>query len=97
MLFLHRYAIEIGWPVPLLKRVMSSADIAEAMAFNRLEPFNSFKDDYRHSVLCWLIARVNGSKTAKVEDFMPCYRGDKKQSNRIDQQIREAFKIGNIG
>jgi len=76
---------------------MSSADIAEAMAFNRLEPFNSFKDDYRHSVLCWLIARVNGSKTAKVEDFMPCYRGDKKQSNRIDQQIREAFKIGNIG
>lgn len=82
--------------MPLLKRIMSSEDIAEAMAYSRIDPMESYKQDYRHAVLCWLIAAVNGNKKSKVVDFIPRY-GENKIRNKLVDDIKEAFKIGDTG
>ena len=96
MLFLHRYAIAIGWPVPILKKVMSSRDISEAMAYERIEPFGELRADYRNAMLCSLIASSNGMKNVKIDDFMPKFNGRKKQTeSEISKKVKEVFKFGN--
>lgn len=93
---MHRYALEIGWPVPLLKKLMSSRDIAEAMAFERLQPLSETRADYRHAILCSVIASSSGAKKVKLEDFIPKFNEDRKESALV-RDIKEAFKIGNAG
>ncbi len=95
-MFLHRYALAIGWPVPVLRKIMTSADIAEAMAFESLEPFGEYRDDLRSALIASTIANCNrgrGSKPYSLSDFM--LRFGNTESKTVEDEIREAFGIGN--
>ena len=95
-MFLHRYALAIGWPVPLLKKIMSSRDIAEAMAFDRLHPFGDYREDVRSAIVASTIANCHRSSKTKpfsVSDFMPKF-SDKKDKKTLNDKIREVFGIG---
>lgn len=90
-MFLHRYALMIGWPVPLLKQVMSSRDITEAMAYQTIDPHDQTRADFRAGIIASTIANVNrgkGSKQYNAYDFMPQY--GKKRDN-ISSKLREFF------
>lgn len=97
-MFLHRYALAIGWPVPLLEKIMSSRDIAEAMAYDRIAPFGPERSDLRSGIIASVIANANrgkGGKPFTPQDFMPKFGKSKKKT--LTDQICEVFKIGNPG
>jgi hypothetical protein len=57
----------------LLDRV-SSAELTEWLAFDRVEPIGAWRTDYNMAMLCALFANANrkkGSKPFKTVDFMP--------------------------
>ncbi len=94
-MFLHRYALAIGWPVPVLRKIMTSADIAEAMAFERMEPIGEYREDLRAALIASTIANCNRSSKSKpftLSDFMLEF-GEKKEKT-IDDDIKEIFGIG---
>jgi len=87
----------IGWPVPLLKKIMSIQDIREAMAYQKIEPWGEWKDDYRAGMLASTYANVHiGSrkKMFKPSDFIPDWSGNRKKPTLVDQ-IKEVFSFGN--
>lgn len=92
-MFLHKYALAIGWPVPLLKKIMSTKDIAEAMAYERIQPFGDERADYRSAIVAYTVAKYNGSKNAKISDFIPIF--GKKKREDLSEKIKEVFGIGN--
>lgn len=95
-MFLHKYALAIGWPVPLLEKIMSSRDISEAMAYDKLNPFGESRSDLRAGIIASVIANANkgkGAKTFTPQDFMPKFGPEKKKS--LKHQIMEAFNFGN--
>lgn len=98
-LFLHKYALAIGWPVPLLEQILTGRDIAEAMAYDKIEPYGDRRADFRNGILASLIANVNRPKNGKVfapVDFMPEFgKKETPQDNAVVQQIKEIFKNGN--
>lgn len=62
---------------------MSSKDIAEAMAYDRINPFGKERDDLRSGIIASVIANVNRSsktKAFKPGDFMPDFSQKKKES-----------------
>lgn len=94
-MFLHRYALAVGWPVPMLKKVMSSADIAEAMAFERIEPFGEYRDDMRAALIASTIANCHRSPKGKsftLSDFMLDFSEQKPRT--VDDEILEVFGLG---
>lgn len=79
----------------MLKKVMSSADIAEAMAFERLEPFGEYRDDMRAALIASTIANCNRapkSKSFGISDFMLDFSEQKPRT--IDDDILEVFGLG---
>jgi hypothetical protein len=98
-MFLHRYALAVGWPVPLLKRIMTSRDISEAMAYERLQPIGEARADFRAGIIASVIANINrkqGAKPFTPSDFMPEFGAKKrKQSSVLVEKIKEVFKVGN--
>lgn len=53
---------------------MSSAELTEWLAFDRVEPIGAWRTDYNMAMLCALFANANrkkGSKPFKTVDFMP--------------------------
>jgi len=79
----------------MLKKVMSSADIAEAMAFERLEPFGEYRDDMRAALIASTIANCNRSPKSKpfsLADFMLDFR--EKKARTVDDDILEVFGLG---
>jgi len=90
--------VVIGWPVPLLEKIMTSRDIAEAMAYNRLAPFGEKRADLRAGIIASVIANSNASsksKTFKPQDFMPDFSGKPKKKKSMKAQILEALNFGN--
>lgn len=75
---------------------MSSKDIAEAMAYDQINPFGEERADLRAGVISSVIANVNrkaGSKSFTPQDFMPNF--EPKPERTINDEILEAFNIGN--
>ena len=82
-MFLHRYAIAVGVPVPILAKIMSSSDITEAMAFERIHPFGEDRADIRCGIITSTIANINrksGSRPYKIHDFIPKFEKPKPKS-----------------
>lgn len=99
-LFLIKYSLEIGWPVPLLEKYLSSSDLAELMAYDRIEPFGPRRDDLRAGIIASVIANANRSpngKAFKPSDFMANFEGNTSTESDLDQQIKEAFNNGDFG
>lgn len=92
---MHEYALLIGWPVPILKKVMSSADITEAMAYLSKNPHGEHRADLRAGIIASVIANVNRNKNTKAykpEDFMPDFTGRRQKT--LKDKIKEVFGIG---
>lgn len=79
---------------------MSSYDIAEAMAYDRLDPCGEERADLRAGIICSIIANVNRGKNTEAftpSDFMPDFSKsveeieEEKQNNWIEK-IKKAFK-----
>jgi hypothetical protein len=82
----------IGWPVPILKQVMSSKDIVEAMAYQRINPHSQSRFDLRSAIVASTIANINrgkGTRPYKPSDFMPDYSG--KKQNKVAEQLKAIF------
>jgi hypothetical protein len=93
---LHKYALKIGWPVPVLSRIMSSSDITEAMAYYSIEPFGEWREDYRAALICSVLANIHsGSRSKKFgpKDFMPEF-GKVQEDKQLISDIKEALSIG---
>jgi len=57
---------------------MDSRELAEWMAYYRIEPFGENRADYRAGVISSVLANINkkkGSKAFKPEDFVPQFDG----------------------
>lgn len=95
---MHQYALAIGWPVPLLEKILSSSDIAEAMAYDRIDPFGNKRSDLQAGIVASVIANANRPKHGKAftpQDFIA--RFDKaEKTNEVQTQILEALHIGDI-
>lgn len=73
---------------------MSSRDISEAMAYERLQPFGDSREDYRAAMICHTMVSAQGLKKQgggkfSISDFMPNF-GAKEKS--ITDSVKEVFK-----
>ena len=77
-----------------LSRSLSSAELAEWMAFDRLEPIGGPAADFRTGILASTVANVARGKRGKAfspVDFMPALKREKKlawENIGLDQQAR---------
>lgn len=55
---------------------LSSLELAEWMAYDKLEPFGELRDDYRAALICHTLYQINASKDSpklNLEDFLIRY------------------------
>ena len=101
MRFLHRYAIEIGLPVPVLKKMMTAGDIAQAMAYERVEPFGRYRLDYWFKYVLLVLCSKDRSRTARklsFSDFDPPWEREiKKGPETLSDQVRKVFGVSKRG
>lgn len=73
---------------------MSSSDIAEAMAYERIEPFGDHRDDMRAALIASTIANCHRGKGKAfgISDFMLDFSG--KKDNSLEDDILEVFGLG---
>jgi hypothetical protein len=72
--FYFRLALALGCTVHELLERVSSAELTEWLAFDRVEPIGAWRGDYNFAMLAALYANANrkkGSKPFKTVDFMP--------------------------
>ena len=73
--FYFRLALALGRPVGEMLSTMSSHELAEWMAFERVEgPVGEMRDDLRTGIMASTVANVNrkrGSRPFTPADFMP--------------------------
>lgn len=92
--FLFRLALALGRTVDELSRSLSSLELAEWMAFDRLEPIGGPGADFRAGIVASTVANVARGKRGKAfspADFMPAHRREKKlawENIGLDQQAR---------
>ena len=89
---MFRLALALGRTVQELGDSLSSAELAEWVAFWSIEPFG---DLWRQTgSICCTTALVNGNKFSKPEDFMPSARKQTQSPEEMQQELRKipAFK-----
>lgn len=74
-----RWALAIGRTRAELERSVTSAEVAEMLAFERLEPFGSLHDEQMHGQVCATVANVQRDSKRKrtpfvASDFMASLR-----------------------
>jgi hypothetical protein len=78
MRFILRWALQVRKTPRELLASVTSEDITEMMAFERMEPFGALADEFRLGTIAATIANVQRSKESdpiyKAEDFMPALR-----------------------
>jgi hypothetical protein len=89
--------LELGiWDVHGLMRDMSSLQLSEWMAYERLDPFGQYREDYRAGIIAATIANANRSKKSKPftpEQFIPTFESETEGESEIDViNAREAVK-----
>ena len=72
---------------------MSSRDISEAMAYERLQPFGDARADYRAATVAHTVAisqgmKAEGGRRLEVSDFMPRF-GEKPKT--MGDKVKEVF------
>jgi len=74
---------------------MSSRDISEAMAYDRIQPFGDYRQDLGYAMVASTIAnchRSSNSKPFKLSDFVLNF--DEVKEKNLNDQIKEAFNFG---
>ena len=72
---------------------IDSAEFAEWMAFNSIEPFGEERADVRSAMICCLLANINrgkGKKAYKISDFMLDF-GRKKTDQQDWREMKAIF------
>jgi hypothetical protein len=76
---------------------IDSAEFAEWMAYERLEPFGEHRADLRSAIVACTMAnawRGKGSKTFTVKDFMPNFEPEKPMSaEEMQARLMMVFAI----
>lgn len=90
--YLFRLCVELGLPHPdYLMDLLTSEQISEWLAYDRLEPIGQWRADYRLGVLCALIVDIvqrlfarRGATPRRVSpiDYMPDWSGDLREMIR---------------
>lgn len=75
--------------MPLLKKIMSSQDISEAMAYERVEPFGDRRADMRAALIACTVANKERRTPLKMSDFMLNF--DKPKKPTVKKQVMEVF------
>lgn len=76
---MHRLALALGRTIEELGASMSSRELSRWQAYDRISPIGEIQADARHGVLCTLVARVAGNKTARPLDFIPFREPEEKK------------------
>lgn len=95
---MHKYAQAIGWPVPLLEKILSSTDLAEAMAYDLIEPCGHYRGDIQAGIIASTFANMKrppNSKPFRPSDFLPRFDLEEEKTD-LTEHIKEAFKLGDI-
>jgi len=67
---MHRLALAMGMPVAELARRMSASELADWIAYSRLEPFGPGRSDARAWAVIAAIARVTGGRGPGPEEIL---------------------------
>ena len=75
---------------------ISSREFIEWLEYEKIEPGEPRRSDWQTALLCVTFARLNGIKTAKMEDFLlkfeqPNYTKKFSDWREIQKKAREAF------
>ena len=63
-----------------------AAELTEAMAYYRIEPWGEWREDYRAALICYTLYRLLSAKTAaplSVDDWMPEFDREAKTPSDI--------------
>jgi hypothetical protein len=89
------------WNVDALALHISSKQLAEWMAYYRIEPWGEERGDLRSAMVASIIANVNrkkGAKPFRPIDFMPYFAEERDQMDRkaLNDELVATFKaMGN--
>ncbi len=75
--------------------MMSSADVTEAMAYEKIDPFQSQKIDYWAKCIMALLVNINASKANSVNPsrFAPPWERTKEKPKTLEDQVKEVFGV----
>ena len=82
----------LGRTVPEIEVTLTAKDVAEAMAYERIEPFY-YRDDYRIAMLCCLISNIVKAEKAPphdITDFMP-FTSQRDRQKQLVNKIKGIF------
>ena len=72
------------------KRRVSSRELTEWIAYHAIEPIGPQRFDVPIAILCDVVARCNGAKNTKAQDFMPVFDG-RQTTDEMRSQLTAAF------
>lgn len=83
-------------PVPLLKKMMTSHDISEAMAYEKVEPFSRSRVDYWAKSIMALLVNLNVTRGNAVNPskFSPPWEKQPKRETIADK-VKSIFGVPN--
>ena len=83
-------------PVPLLKKIMTSRDISEAMAYEKVEPFSRTRIDYWCKSIMALLVNLNTTRANAVtaSKFSPPWEKQRKAETLTDK-VKSMFGVPN--
>ena len=83
------------------QREINSKEFAEWIAYERIEPGDPIRSDWRSAMIAWVISQTMATKKTKMEikDFMPKFGEnlpeDKKDWRSIKQKMLSWAEINN--
>lgn len=92
-MFYIRLALALGRSPRELMLSVSSDELAELMAYNRLEPFGYHADNWRAGLVAATFANVNrrkGQRPYTPQDFMP--KADNSRNRGVNEAIKSFFR-----
>ena len=72
------------------QRRIDSREFTDWIAFNAIEPIGPQRYDVPIAMLCDVVARCNGAKNTKAQDFMPVFDG-RQTTDEMRSQLTAAF------
>ncbi len=82
----------MGYTVRELQTRMDSHEFAEWMAYYRIDPYGSWREDYRAGIVASTLANVNRTKDAKVftpQDFIPEFdHAEEREEQSPEEQLQ---------
>jgi hypothetical protein len=83
--------LALGCTVDELLGRVTSRELTEWMAYERLEPFGEWRADLRAALVAMVMAnawRGKDQKAFTIEDFMLKFDGEPKRDQTVEDQLR---------